>query len=547
MIRLLLPLVLAVALQCDAFPAPPRTMVLLPRIFRRQTYHPDQSSAGHNQELNQPQYDHKNTAFFAEVDPNSFNTNSGVGNHEENPLVKTLIDVGNVYSDDILQATTNENTNYEHSHANTMDLSEFVANNVHLFSSNDESLNEQTNDISSVTSTSKPNYEDKTVVDYEGDHYEGEGGDNKGDHYEGPGADKKGDHYEGQGGVTKGDHYEGQGGVTKGDHYEGQGGVTKGDHYEGQGGVTKGDHYEGQVGDNKGDHYEGDQKFIDTSEGLTPQVGFPTMEINGIPFSIDSKVDMQKLKKFMTTHNIGTSRDNGLNNDNIYHEHSQDLSGISHFTQNKDSNKIEYKHTSKDHSISKTKELCQAGLLRNIHGECVEPEVVRNTYLFAAPEIKGRKAKFIAPKPKLEYNIVFVRNPATAQSEPIVIPPPQQKTLVYVLGKTKVDSQGLLEVPTHPKLKPEVYFVNYKDGDEFSQVLPGGVKLQTALTELGLSESQTETDKYARKEDSTKHLVEIEADTHRNNGNIGTEDYSVSDYESFQTTVDPKYNGNNYH
>lgn len=475
MIRLLLPLVLAVALQCDAFPAPPRTMVLLPRIFRRQTYHPDQSSAGHNQELNQPQYDHKNTAFFAEVDPNSFNTNSGVGNHEENPLVKTLIDVGNVYSDDILQATTNENTNYEHSHANTMDLSEFVANNVHLFSSNDESLNEQTNDISSVTSTSKPNYEDKTVVDYEGDHYEGEGG------------------------------------------------------------------------DNKGDHYEGDQKFIDTSEGLTPQVGFPTMEINGIPFSIDSKVDMQKLKKFMTTHNIGTSRDNGLNNDNIYHEHSQDLSGISHFTQNKDSNKIEYKHTSKDHSISKTKELCQAGLLRNIHGECVEPEVVRNTYLFAAPEIKGRKAKFIAPKPKLEYNIVFVRNPATAQSEPIVIPPPQQKTLVYVLGKTKVDSQGLLEVPTHPKLKPEVYFVNYKDGDEFSQVLPGGVKLQTALTELGLSERQTETDKYARKEDSTKHLVEIEADTHRNNGNIGTEDYSVSDYESFQTTVDPKYNGNNYH
>jgi len=494
MIRLLLPLVLAVALQCDAFPAPPRTMVLLPRIFRRQTYHPDQSSAGHNpeeKELNEPQYDHKNTVFFAEVDPNSFNTNSGVGNHGENYPVKTLIDVDDSlihvddeYSEDILQTTTNENTNYEHNHANTMDLSEFVANNVHLFSSNDGL---------------KPNYEDKTVVDYEGDHYEGEGGDNKGDHYEGPGADKKGDHYEGPG------------------------------------------------ADKKGDHYAGDQKFIDTSEGLTPQLGFPTMEINGIPFSINSNVDMQKLKRFMTTHNIGTSRDNGLNNDNIHHEHSQDLSGISHFAQNKDSNKIGYKHASKDHSISKTKELCQSGLLRNIHGECVEPEVVRNTYLFAAPEIKGRKAKFIAPKPKLEYNIVFVRNPATAQSEPIVIPPPQQKTLVYVLGKTKVDSQGLLEVPTHPKLKPEVYFVNYKDGDEFSQVLPGGVSLKTALTELELSESHTETDKYARKEDSTKHLVEIEADTHRNNGNIGAEHHSVSDYESSQTTVDPSYNGNNYH
>jgi len=134
----------------------------------------------------------------------------------------------------------------------------------------------------------------------------------------------------------------------------------------------------------------------------------------------------------------------------------------------------------------KEKISCGSGLLRNIHNECVEPEVVRNTYWFSAPVDKPveRKGRIIAPKPKIEYNVVFVRSHDTEHAKPVVVPPPQQKTLIYVLRKTKGDSRGLLKVPTHPKLKPEVFYVNYEDEND-DQVLPGGIDLRSALSKLG--------------------------------------------------------------
>merc|ERR1712106_1002331 len=72
------------------------------------------------------------------------------------------------------------------------------------------------------------------------------------------------------------------------------------------------------------------------------------------------------------------------------------------------------------------------------------------------------------------------------QNEPIVVPQPQKKTLVYVLSKKQeAGGQQLIEIPTGPKVKPEVFYVNYNEGD--NQQLPGGISLQDALN----SASQT--------------------------------------------------------
>ena len=130
---------------------------------------------------------------------------------------------------------------------------------------------------------------------------------------------------------------------------------------------------------------------------------------------------------------------------------------------------------------------CGPGLLADIYGDCVTPEVTRNIFLYAAP-LRQRKIKtsIQVPKPKLEYNIVFVRNPEEEDSSaPVIVPPPQRKTLVYVLNKkTKNQELGIVESPSHPPLQPEVFFVNYEDGE--NPELPGGIDLRTALEEMVL-------------------------------------------------------------
>merc|ERR1712106_130694 len=120
-------------------------------------------------------------------------------------------------------------------------------------------------------------------------------------------------------------------------------------------------------------------------------------------------------------------------------------------------------------------------------GECVDALVSRNIYVFAPPppeedEVNGsNEGETSVPKPKLEYNIIFVRAPTAGEgSEPIVVPPPQQKTIVYVLSeKGEAGEPPIIQVPAAPKSKPEVYYVNYVEGE--NPVLPGGVDLQTAL------------------------------------------------------------------
>merc|ERR1712215_168838 len=125
---------------------------------------------------------------------------------------------------------------------------------------------------------------------------------------------------------------------------------------------------------------------------------------------------------------------------------------------------------------------CGEGEVLNVDGSCSRPVVTRNIFVYAAPEQpRPLPGPVEVPPPKVDYNIVFVRAPeGNAAQDPIIVPPPQQRTLVYVLSKKPEDGgQRVIEVPAGPASNPEVYFVNYGPGE--SPQLPGGVNLQTAL------------------------------------------------------------------
>ncbi|KAF2366947.1 protein of unknown function DUF243 [Trinorchestia longiramus] len=127
---------------------------------------------------------------------------------------------------------------------------------------------------------------------------------------------------------------------------------------------------------------------------------------------------------------------------------------------------------------------CPKGLEITIHGKCVVPAVSQDLFLFKAPSYKVHNKKaFFNHKPKVHFNLVFIRAPTyeNHQTKPIVVPPPKQQTLVYLLSKKPHGfKQDVIEVPLDPA-KPEVFFVDYKDGD--NPVLPGGIDLKTALSQ----------------------------------------------------------------
>merc|ERR1719228_2894590 len=111
---------------------------------------------------------------------------------------------------------------------------------------------------------------------------------------------------------------------------------------------------------------------------------------------------------------------------------------------------------------------CGAGQVRHVDGRCVTPRVTRRVFLYDVPaNIAPSGPPPNIPDPTIETNIIFIRTPEGLQGpEPIVVPPPQQ-------------DQQVIEVPAPPATNPEVYFVNYADGE--NPTLPSGVDLQTAL------------------------------------------------------------------
>jgi len=129
-----------------------------------------------------------------------------------------------------------------------------------------------------------------------------------------------------------------------------------------------------------------------------------------------------------------------------------------------------------------TDEPCPDDQIRHVDGKCHTPVVTRNVFVYAAPEnaVDLGPAPEL-PAPKVEYNIVFVRTPEFIEgADPIVVPPPQKKTLVYVLSKKQIlGGQQVIEVPSGQVQNPEVFYVNYRDGE--NPELPGGINLQDAL------------------------------------------------------------------
>ena len=126
--------------------------------------------------------------------------------------------------------------------------------------------------------------------------------------------------------------------------------------------------------------------------------------------------------------------------------------------------------------------VCPSGQLR--HGnKCVVPRINRNIFVFGKddpPEQKSVNVDAI-PLPQLDYNIIFVRSKPAKTRKQIIIPPPQKKTVVYVLEDEVESLEDFVEVPSHPEADPEVYYVKVRPGE--NPQLPGGIDLQTAYSQ----------------------------------------------------------------
>ncbi|XP_042885044.1 uncharacterized protein LOC122261447 [Penaeus japonicus] len=126
---------------------------------------------------------------------------------------------------------------------------------------------------------------------------------------------------------------------------------------------------------------------------------------------------------------------------------------------------------------------CQDGQILHVDGSCVTPVITRKVYLYNAPDVPEGPSgpPPSVPPPKVEHNILFVRVPEAAPApDPIVVPPPRQNNVVYVLNKQEEQAQQVIEVTPHPAADPEIYFVNYQEGE--NPTLPLGVDLETALS-----------------------------------------------------------------
>ncbi|MCL4126968.1 UNVERIFIED_CONTAM: hypothetical protein GTU68_053309, partial [Idotea baltica] len=128
---------------------------------------------------------------------------------------------------------------------------------------------------------------------------------------------------------------------------------------------------------------------------------------------------------------------------------------------------------------------CPPGQARNAFGICVEAVFSQSTYVFQGPptsSVAGPPP--VVPPPRVDYDVVFVRTPEQQQGgETIVIPPPQKRTIVYVLTKNGSGQQQVIEVPAGPDQAPEVFYVNYNDGD--NPTLANGLTLQEVLAQGG--------------------------------------------------------------
>lgn len=126
---------------------------------------------------------------------------------------------------------------------------------------------------------------------------------------------------------------------------------------------------------------------------------------------------------------------------------------------------------------------CGDGFVVKADGTCARPLINRNIFLYQSPRLQYTQSLPLnIPDPQINYNYVFIKSPSSVVGpNPIVVPPPKQKTLVYVLSEEpKAQSQQIIEIPSDIS-EPEVFFINYRDGE--NPALPGGIDLQTAISQ----------------------------------------------------------------
>lgn len=116
-------------------------------------------------------------------------------------------------------------------------------------------------------------------------------------------------------------------------------------------------------------------------------------------------------------------------------------------------------------------------MVLKVDGTCEFPRVTNQVYLFQAPE---QPPTFSPPPripaPEVKTSILLIRTPeGRSPPDPIVLPTPRQKNIVYVLNKQNQQQQRVIEAPAPAQETPEVYYINYEDGD--NSVLPGGISL----------------------------------------------------------------------
>nr|XP_027206527.1 uncharacterized protein LOC113800008 [Penaeus vannamei] len=127
----------------------------------------------------------------------------------------------------------------------------------------------------------------------------------------------------------------------------------------------------------------------------------------------------------------------------------------------------------------------ESGSLRRWTGalrgwKCDARRVNRRVFLYDVPSNVQTSGPVNIPDPHVETNIVLIRTPEGGLGQqPVVIPPPRQNHVVYILNKQNREGPGVIEVPSSGPSTPEVYFVNYAEGE--NPTLPGGVDLQSAL------------------------------------------------------------------
>ncbi|XP_042219326.1 pupal cuticle protein 36-like [Homarus americanus] len=125
---------------------------------------------------------------------------------------------------------------------------------------------------------------------------------------------------------------------------------------------------------------------------------------------------------------------------------------------------------------------CGGGQVRHVDGSCVTPQVTRNLFRYRVPPatpILGARPN--VPPPRVEDNILFIEFPEELfNQEPIVVPPPQQRNVVYVLNKRPHQDHTVVHAPGPEQAAPEVFFVNYAEGE--NPTLPSGGDLQSALS-----------------------------------------------------------------